>query len=142
MLFRISMIYLGNSEDAEEAMQEAFCKLLYKSPEFTDDEHEKAWLIRITANICKDMLRSAWFKRVTKMEDVEKYYDNPCDTDVMNEILKLPVKYKTVIYMYYFEDYSVRQISKILKVKESAVKMRLKRGREILKIQLEGDSYE
>jgi len=70
MLFRICMIYLGNKEDAEEAMQESFIKLIYKSPEFSDDQHEKAWLIRITTNICKDMLRNVWRKRVVKMDEI------------------------------------------------------------------------
>lgn len=139
MLFRICMVHLGNKEDAEEAMQESFLKLIYKRPQFTSREHEKAWLIRVTTNTCRDMLRSVWRKRVVKMEDVESYYDIPSDMHIMQEILKLPGKYKTIIYLYYFEDYSVREISEILKVSESAVKMSLKRGRDILKIELEGD---
>ena len=139
MLFKIAIVNLGNKEDAEEAMQEAFYKLLYKSPEFNDDEHEKAWLIKVTVNLCRDMLRSVWHKRVVKMEDIEKYYDDPSDTGVMKEIVVLPTKYKTVIYLYHFEDYSVKQISEILKTKESAIKMRLQRGRQLLKIELEGE---
>jgi len=139
MLFKIAIVNLGNKEDAEEAMQEAFCKLLYHAPKFNDDEHEKAWLIKITVNLCRDMLRSVWRKRVVKMEDIEKYYDDPSDTGVMKEIIVLPVKYKTVIYLYYFEDYSVKQISEILKAKESAIKMRLQRGRQLLKIELKGE---
>ena len=139
MLFRICMVYLGNKEDAEEAMQESFLKLIYKSPQFTSEEHEKAWLIRVTTNVCKDMLRSVWRKRVIKLEEVEGYYENPSDMHIMEEILKLPAKYKAVIYLYYFEDYAVNQISEILKITESAVKMRLKRSRDILKIQLKGE---
>jgi len=73
------------------------------------------------------------------MEDIEKYYDSPQDLDIIREILKLPVKYKTVIHLYYFEDYSVKQIAEILNLKESAVKMRLQRGRQLLKIELEGE---
>lgn len=142
MLFKICMIYLGNKEDAEEAMQESFFKLIYKSPQFVNDEHEKAWLIRITTNICKDILRSVWRKRVVRTENFENYYDNPSNVYIMEEILKLPVKYKAAIYLYYFEDYSMKQISESLRISESAVKMRLKRGRDILKIELEGDSYE
>ena len=140
MLFRICMVYLGNKEDVEEAMQEAFIKLIHNCPEFTSGEHEKAWLIRIATNICKDMLRSVWHKRVVKMENIENYYDNLSDIDIIEEIVKLPTKYKAVIYLYYFEDYSVKQISEILKITISAVKMRLKRGRDSLKIELEGES--
>lgn len=66
MVFRIAMVNLGNKEDAEETMQEAFYKLLYKSPEFKDEEHEKAWLIKVTVNLCRDILRSVWKKRLLK----------------------------------------------------------------------------
>lgn len=140
MVFRICMVYLGNKEDVEEAMQEAFMRLVYKSPEFNSEEHEKAWLIRITSNICKDMLRSMWHKRVVKTSYIESYYDDPTDIHIMEEILKLSPKYKDVIYLHYYEDYTVKNISEILKISESAVKMRLKRGRDLLKIQLEGEN--
>lgn len=139
MLFRIAMVHLGNKEDAEEVMQDAFCKLLYNLPEFNDDEHEKAWLIKITVNLCKDRLRSVWHKRVIKMEAIEEVYEDHFDSDVMKEILKLPVNYKAVIYLFYVEDYSIKQISEILQKKESAIKMRLHRGREILRIELKGE---
>ncbi|HEY5560986.1 MAG TPA: RNA polymerase sigma factor [Clostridiaceae bacterium] len=140
MLFRICMVYLGNKEDVEEVLQETFIKLIYNPPKFTNTEHEKAWLIRVAINLCKDILRSVWHKRVIKMEDIKSYYDNPIDINIMEEILKLSSKYKAVIQLYYFEDYSVTKISEILKIRESAVKMRLKRGRDILKIQLGGES--
>ncbi|GFZ33301.1 hypothetical protein CSC2_38270 [Clostridium zeae] len=139
MLFKICMIYLGNKEDAEEAVQESFLKLIYKSPQFNNNEHEKAWLIRVTINVCKDILRSIWRKRVINIEDIERYYDSSKEIEIMEEIIRLPSKYKDVIYLYYFEDYSIKDISKILKVTESAVKMRLKRGRHALKIELEGE---
>jgi RNA polymerase sigma-70 factor (ECF subfamily) len=139
MLFKICMVYLGNKEDAEEAMQESFIKLMYKSPQFTSDEHEKAWLIRTTTNVCKDMLRSIWRKRVLKTDCIGNYYTHVSDIHIVEEILKLPVKYKATIYLYYFEDYTVKQISETLRIKESAVKMRLKRGRDILKIELQGE---
>lgn len=138
-LFRISMAYLGNREDAEEVMQEAFYKLLCNQQEFCDEGHEKAWLIRVTVNLCKDMLRSVWHKRVVKMEEIEKYYDQSSDFDIMKEILRLPSKYKAVIMLYYYEDYSVKQISDILKISDSATKMRLQRGRQLLKLELEGE---
>ncbi len=142
MLFKISMVHLGKKEDAEEAMQEAFYRLLYKSPEFNDDEHEKAWLIRTIVNLCRDMRRSVWFKRVAATEEIEAYYDNTADRDVMREILKLPGKFKAVIHLHYFEGYSVKEISGILKLKESAVKMRLMRGRQLLKMELEENQHE
>lgn len=142
MVFKICMVYLGNKDDAEEAMQESFIKLLNKNPKFTDDEHEKAWLIRITTNVCKDILRSMWHKRVTKIEYIKDYFDETSDLYIMEEVLKLPTKYKDVIYLYYYEDYSIEKICKSLGIKESAVKMRLKRGRETLKLELGGKNYE
>lgn len=139
MLFKISMVYLGKKEDAEEAMQEAFYRLLHKAPQFQDAGHEKAWLIKTTVNICRDILRSSWRRRGAGMEEIQGYYDNPRDLDLMLEIMKLPANYKTVIHLYYFEDYPVKEIAAILDLKESAVKMRLQRGRQLLKIELEGE---
>ncbi len=140
MLFKISMTYLGSREDAEEIMQEVFYKLLTHSPAFADGEHEKAWLIRTAVNLCKDTQRSAWHRKVIKTEEMEAYYDDPAEIGIMEDIMRLPVKYKTVIYLYYYEDYSVKQIAEILKIGESAVKMRLRRGRELLKMELEGEN--
>lgn len=137
MLFKISMTHLCNKEDAEEAMQEAFFKLLYKSPEFNDNEHEKAWLIRTIVNICKDMRKNVWYKKTVKIEEVEEYYDNSRDLDVIMDVFSLPMKFKTIIYLHYFEGYSIKEISGVLKLTESAVKMRLMRGRQLLKMKLE-----
>jgi len=139
MLFKVCMVYLCNKEDVEEVMQESFIKLIYNCPKFNNDEHEKAWLIRITINKCKDMLRSVWRTRVVNISDVHSYITSTSDIHTMEEIIKLPYKYKGAIHLYYFEDYSVKQISQTLKITESAVKMRLKRGRDILKIELEGE---
>jgi RNA polymerase sigma factor (sigma-70 family) len=142
MLYRLSAVLLRNKEDAEEAMQEAFIKLLYKPPDFEDSEHEKRWLIHITTNICRDMLRNVWRRRVVKLDDIDFLYEKPGDMGLMDNILMLPPKYKVVIHLYYFEDYSVKEIAHILRANESTVKMRLHRGRELLKIELEGDIYE
>ncbi|AFM43336.1 RNA polymerase sigma factor, sigma-70 family [Desulfosporosinus acidiphilus SJ4] len=142
MVFKIAMVHLGNKEDAEETMQEAFYKLLYKSPNFHNDDHEKAWLIRITVNLCRDILRSVWRKRVVTMEELDNYSNDPSDSNILKDIINLPAKYKSVIYLYYFEDYPIKQISEILNVKESAIKMRLQRGRQLLKMELEGNENE
>jgi RNA polymerase sigma-70 factor (ECF subfamily) len=139
MLFRICMVYLGTREDAEEAMQETFMRLLYNSPDFSGNEHEKAWIIRVAVNKCKDMLRSSWRKKVFAAENMEEYGGSVEEVQVMNELLNLPPKYKAAILLHYYEDLPVRQIAGILGIGESAVKMRLKRGREILKLELEGE---
>lgn len=139
MLFKIAMVHLGNRDDSEDAVQEAFIKLLYNAPPFNEQEHQKAWLIRVLTNICKNMVTSIWHRRVIKKQDIEVYCDSPSDIQLVESVLRLPFKYKAVIHLYYYEDYTVRQIAETLKISESAVKMRLKRGREMLKMEMEGE---
>ncbi|MCM3701373.1 RNA polymerase sigma factor [Paenibacillus macerans] len=140
MLFRIAMVYLGSREDAEEATQDAFIKLMEKAPEFKDAEHQKAWLIRVITNHCKTLLRRGWRKREVKLEGAEPVTaDAAEDSALLHLVMALPMKYKAVIHLYYYEDYRVQEISKILRISESAVKMRLQRGRQLLKLKLEGE---
>jgi RNA polymerase sigma factor (sigma-70 family) len=139
MLFKIAMVHLGNKNDAEEAVQEAFIKLLFKAPRFTEQEHEKAWLIRVLTNICKNIVMSIWHRRVIKMKDIEMMCDSPSELELIESVLRLPFKYKAVIHLYYYEDFAVKEIAETLHISESAVKMRLQRGRERLKMEVEGD---
>ncbi len=141
MLYKIAFSHLGNYHEVEDALQEVFTKLLYKAPKFKDDEHEKAWLIRITVNTCKDMLRSFFRRKTTNIDDLQIPAPET-NRIILNEVIKLPAKYKTVIHLFYYEDYTVSQIAQILKMSSSAVKMRLHRGREILKMELEDSSYD
>ncbi|MDE5995374.1 MAG: RNA polymerase sigma factor [Eubacterium sp.] len=140
MLYKIAFLYFGNSYDAEDALQEVFIRLMYDAPSFKDKNHEKAWLIRVTQNKCKDMLKASHYKN-TSIDDVEisdfVKTENDAQLDVLKQVVALPAKYKTAIILYYYYDYSVPEISKTLQISNSAVKMRLKRGREILKIELE-----
>ncbi|MEZ3420564.1 MAG: RNA polymerase sigma factor [Eubacterium sp.] len=140
MLYKIAFLYFGNSYDAEDALQEVFIKLLYTSPAFKNAEHEKAWLIRVTQNKCRDMLKTAERKNtVTEATELSDYAKTESDAylDIIKHVTMLPEKYKTAVILYYYYDYSVSQISQTLKISKSAVKMRLKRGRDILKIELE-----
>ena len=117
--------------------QEAFVKLLYKAPSFADAGHERRWLLRVTANLCRDQLRGFWRKRAVALEgdypirDLETF-------GVAEAIVALPEKYKAVLHLHYYEGYSVAEIGEILKLSQSAVKMRLSRGRELLKLEMEG----
>lgn len=143
MLCRIALVHLGSRQDAEEATQDTFIKLMEKAPVFKDDEHQKAWLIRVITNHCKNLLGRGWRKREVKLEGVEPVTaDNPEELAVLQLVLTLPVKYKTVIHLYYYEDYPIQEISRILQISESAVKMRLQRGRQLLKLELEGAEAE
>ncbi|MBT2290037.1 RNA polymerase sigma factor [Paenibacillus albidus] len=139
MLFRIALVHLGSRQDAEEATQDTFIKLMEKAPEFKDAEHQKAWLIRVITNHCKTMLGRGWRKREVKLEGAEPVTaDSPEDLALLQLVLALPVKYKSVVHLYYYEDYPIQEISKILQISESAVKMRLQRGRQLLKLELKG----
>ncbi|ETT48470.1 MULTISPECIES: RNA polymerase sigma factor [unclassified Paenibacillus] len=143
MLYRIALVHLGSRQDAEEATQDTFIKLMEKAPLFKDDEHQKAWLIRVITNHCKNLLGRGWRKREVKLEGVEPVTaDNPEELAVLQLVLALPVKYKAVIHLYYYEDYPVQEISRILQISESAVKMRLQRGRQLLRLELEGAEAE
>lgn len=139
-LFRIAMVHLGRREDAEEATQDTFIKLMEKVPTFNDAEHQKAWLIRVITNHCKSLLGRGWRRREVHLEGAEVLTtDDPEDRVLIELVLSLPIKYRAVVHLYYYEDYSVRKISEILQISESAVKMRLQRGRQLLKLELEGE---
>jgi len=137
-IYKIAFVYLKNNADVEDALQEVFLKLLLKAPKFNSVEHEKAWLIRVTINTCKNMLKSHGRRQnIATMDELEQVGTPERKNDeVLTEILNLPDKYKAVIHLYYYEGYSVLQIAQILKTTQSAVKMRLKRGRDILKLEL------
>lgn len=139
MLYKLAMVHLGHPHDAEEAMQEAFMKLLYHAPVFRDDEHEKAWLIRVVTNHCRNMRRSSWFRRVIKGAEIPEASSNSAVQPLVELVLALPFRYRTVIHLYYYEEYSVKEIAEILHISESAAKMRLNRGRQQLKLDLKGE---
>ena len=138
MLYKIAFLHTADKDESEDILQEVFIKLLYKSPSFKSSEHKKAWLIKTTVNQCKDFLKSSR-RKVLPLND-EILGDEPFDErklDVRNKLLKLDAKYKTVLFLYYYEDYTVEMIATTLSLSKSNVKMRLKRGRELLKNELE-----
>ncbi len=137
MLYKIAFVYFGNSSDAEEMVQETFIKLCYHAPKFENSAHEKAWLIRVISNLCKNQLKTAWKKQVETREDMSEYLQDSRDSELLELVIALPTKLKAPIYLYYYEGYSVLEISNILKLSQSAVKMRLKRARQKLKLELE-----
>ncbi len=138
MVYRLAMVYLGCHADAEDVVQEAFVRLLYRAPEFTDAGHEKRWLIRVTVNLCRDCLKGFWRKRAAALES-----DYPIEAHELftlaDAVVCLPEKYKGPIHLYYYEGYSVAEIADILGLGKSAVKMRLKRGREMLRLEMEDE---
>ncbi|NLJ96455.1 MAG: RNA polymerase sigma factor [Clostridiales bacterium] len=138
MLFQITFSYLGNKYDCEDVLQEAFIKLCYHAPEFLDEEHEKRWLIRVTINLCKNHLKSFWNRKKISINGLEEYFTTEEEIEIMSDIIALPEKYKSAILLHYISGYKIAEIAEILNITESAVKMRLKREREKLKIELDG----
>lgn len=135
-VYRLAMVYLGRAADAEDVTQEVFCRLLWRAPAFSDGEHEKRWLLQVTANLCKDQLKGFWRKRAAALEpDIPAEYE--ADRGVLEAILTLPEAYRAPIHLHYYEGYSVAEVAQLLRLSPSAVKMRLKRGRERLKLELE-----
>lgn len=136
MLYRTAYVLLGNPHDVQDALQETLLRYLEKAPAFTSAEHEKAWLLRVTTNCCKDCLR--FRKRHTHM-DLEPLREClPAQEHAhLQELYALPAKWKTVLILHYFEGYSVKEMGEILGLSESAVKKRLQRAREALRMELE-----
>ena len=136
MLYRLALSHLQNSEDAMDAVQDVFLKYTETSPDFKDDNHKKAWLIRTTVNRCYDMLRHKKIRNHASLDEISELSfseDAPRNgEDVFSMLSSLPVKIRTVMVLHYLEGFSVEEVAKQLTLTESAVKMRLKRGRELL----------
>ncbi|QOR35053.1 sigma-70 family RNA polymerase sigma factor [Clostridium sp. 'deep sea'] len=138
MVLRLAYMYVKNISDAEDITQEVFIKFFNSKIEFRDKEHIKAWLITVTKNAAKDNVKS-WWKRMTSIfEDNFTVTDNYFGSDVIKQVLDLPLKYRDIIYLYYYEGYSTVEIAKKLSMKEATVRTRLSRGRSLLKIELGG----
>ncbi len=144
-IYRLALLLLKNDADAEDAAQSVFLKLMEKKPQFADREHAKAWLITVTRNHCRDMQRSFWRRKRADVDlDSEEYrlpeqYVSPLDkrSDLLFEIFRtLPKKQREAVYLYYFEDYSVKEIAKLLDRKESTVQSQLFAARKRMKSQL------
>ena len=137
MIFRICYGILCNKDDAEDAMQDTFLKYLTKAPEFESDEHEKAWLIRVATNVSKNMFILRYKRKSIDIDELVDVGVTNEDKYVFEAISELPVKYKIVMMLYYIEGYSVKEVSKIISASEDAVRKRLQKGRELLKLKIE-----
>ena len=137
-IYRIALNGCKNDMDAEDVVQNTFMKLLEKEECFADDEQAKFWLIRVAMNECKSLWRTSWRRKVTSMEDLsaEPAFVMPERSELYYAVRELPVKYRQVVHLYYFEDYSVREIANIMKLSETAVQNRLLRARQKLKEKL------
>ncbi len=132
MLFRLCLIMLKNSDDAEDVLQETFIKYLQKAPEFRDSEHEKAWLITVATNKCRDMLRFKTRHQTVDIEVLNEFTNDSADSGILEALMTLPEKFRIVLVLYYVEEYSTEEIVEMIGKTKSAVKMRLQKGRRLL----------
>lgn len=137
MLYRLCLVMLRNTADAEDAVQETFIKYMLSSPPFNDSEHEKAWLITVASNKCRDMLRFRK-RHITESEELLRNY--PMDSEshgVLEALTEIPEKFRIVLILHYIEGYKVDEIAEMLEKTASAIKMRLAKGRKLLKEKME-----
>ena len=149
MVFRLAYSVLLNRADAEDAVQDMFIKIIGKVPEFGDRAQEKAWISRVIVNQCKDQLRKRKLRLYTPLEELlEQTGEEPSvpgpeesgGTGVLQVVLSLGEKYREPLILHYFEGFRIEEVGSILGIGQSAVKMRLSRGREMVKKQMEEEA--
>ena len=143
LILRLAYTYLNHTQDAQDICQTVFLKLLEKAPAFASPAHEKAWIIRTTANACKDLLKSPWRQRSQSLDvGLEVPAPQAGDGSVLEAVNQLPPHYRAVIYLFYYEGYQAAEIGQILGIPTATVHTRLARGRTKLKELLGGYGYE
>lgn len=131
-VYRLAVSYTRSIADAEDVCQTVFLKLMEQRN--IQPGREKAWLMQVTANECRSLLRSHWWKRTEPLD--EKIPEPSREDGLLREVMALEPKYRAVVYLYYYEGYSVEEIGKLLKTNPSTVSTRLARGRSKLKEEL------
>lgn len=141
---RLCMIHLKNYADTEDIFQTVFLKYALSTTEFESEAHEKAWLVRVTINACKDLLKNFFRSRTVSLQEMMEQ-PAPMDPDhreVLEAVLSLPSKYRDVVYLFYYEEYSAPEISHILGKKVNTVYTWLNRAKLLLREKLGGDADE
>jgi RNA polymerase sigma-70 factor (ECF subfamily) len=142
MIYRIAYTRMQNVADAEDITQEVLLKYLKTGKTFRDEEHRKMWLIRVTVNTIKSSLTSAWRRHTVALDDVTEPSYEAADLPVLKEkVEKLPERYRLPMFLYYYEELSVREIAHVTKSTEGTVKSLLSRGRKMLRDELKEDGY-
>ena len=142
-ILRLGYTYVKNVHDAQDVCQTVFLKLLTHPQTFESEAHEKAYILRMTANICKNMLRSPWRSKTCSLDvcaDIP--VPEPADNLVLDAVNALPARYRSVVYLHYYEGYRAEEIAEILEISPSAVYTRLNRARAKLKKTLGGADHE
>lgn len=141
-VFQTAFCYMKSYADADDIQQEAFIKLYLSGKNFDSDEYIKAWLLRVTANLCKDRLRSLWYKKSVPLESADNIAaDEKPEYEFISLLFRLKPDYRIALYMHYFEGYTAKEIAKITDSRENTVLSRLSRGRKQLKDILLKEGY-
>lgn len=138
MVYKIAFARTKNKFDADDVFQEVFIRYMKNHHKLQSDEHTKAWLIRTTINCSYNIFNSSWFKKTVPLIDNISFSTEE-NKDLYYSVLELPIKYRTIIHLFYYEDMTIREISESLGIKEGTVKSQLHRGRNLLKELLKGD---
>ena len=141
MVRRLCMVHLKNHADTEDIFQTVFLKYVLSSVSFENEEHEKAWFIRVTINACRDLLRSFFRSRTVPLDElIDLPADAPSESrEVLEAVLELPGKYRDVVYLHYFEGYTAPEIAGLMKKNVNTVYSLLARAKKLLKERLGGD---
>lgn len=143
MIYRIAYANVRVKADAEDVFQEVWCRYYQKNKTFESELHRRNWLINVTLKCCKKIYSSARYKRTVLTDDMSLLKERlpERDFEIYDAVIRLPEKYRTTIYLYYYEGFSVNEISEMMKINASTVRSQMKRGREQLKEILKGDVF-
>ncbi len=141
---RICAIHLKNYHDTQDIFQTVFLKYVLSSVVFENEEHEKAWLIRVTVNACKDLLKSFFRSRVVSIHELDGQLSMlpPDYSEVLKAVQSLPAKYRTVVYLHFYEGYTAPEIGAILGKNANTIYTHLTRSKKLLREKLGGEGYE
>lgn len=141
---RLCMIHLKSYHDSEDIFQTVFLKYVLSSVKFENEEHEKAWFIRVTINACKDFFKDFFRSHTVPLEELLHQQEEltPDNSEVLDAVLSLPAKYRDVVYLYYYEGYTAVEIAHILRKNENTVYTLLTRSKRLLREKLGGNNHE
>lgn len=132
-VYRLAFAYCKNRSDAEDITSEVMLKRFASRKTFETESYETAWMMRVTINLAKDLLRSFRYRFTVPLEDAVLIFESPEESEVYRAVMALPAKYRSVIHLYYYEDYSVAEIARVVGRSETAVQTQLYRARKLLR---------
>ena len=132
-ILRLCTVMTGNRDDADDALQECFLRYMEKAPDFSDAEHEKAWIIRVATNICKDILRQRKRRSFISLDEIRNLGTTEDNAQILGMLVSLEEKHRIIIHLHYVEGYKINEIASLLGITESAAKKRLQRSRDALR---------